>query len=392
MRVLARIEPVPAPPVIPAPGPSTTASPTPTPTPGPTGPAPAFPQTPDPIKVTDTLESGGLTQTMYGGFENSMTVTGADGTVYTLTMPKDALLSAVDVTMTPVDTVNGLPFAKGLVGAVQLEPHGLQLQKPATLTIDPPADAPVAEQTAFLYHQGGHDFHLYPLGPQRELTLRLMHFSTPGVGLATASERAGVADNAPTRPGSQLEQAASEGARQDRASGLGESAGPGSPAPPAPGAVFPPYYDNVVKPKLVAAETNDALARDAIAEALNWARNAELIGLENDPEYQKRRDEMNAKIEKILQNAVNKAFERCVNDHDLEQIVRLASLARIAALMGYAFADDAFDKFMRCTNFEVDFDSRITSTLGWTGRTAGPASTTGHGGCALSTSRSTSRP
>ena len=34
--------------------------------------------------------------------------------------------------------------------------------------------------------------------------------------------------------------------------------------------------------------------------------------------------------------------------------------------MGFAFADDAFDKFMRCTNFEVDFDSRITSTLGWT--------------------------
>ncbi len=116
--------------------------------------------------------------------------------------------------------------------------------------------------------------------------MRLMHFSTPGVGLAAPGDRAGVLDNAPARPGAQLEQASSEGARQDRAYGLGESAGD-SPAVPNQSAVFPPYYDNVVKPKLVAAETNDALAREAIADALNWARNAELAGMQNDPEYQR---------------------------------------------------------------------------------------------------------
>jgi hypothetical protein len=135
---------------------------------------------------------------------------------------------------------------------------------------------------------------------------------------------------------------------------------------PDPSAVFPPYYDDVVRPKLTAAETNDALARDAIAEALAWARNAELMGLENDPEYQKRRDEMNAKIQAVLRNAANKAYERCVNDHDLEQIVRLASLARIEQLHGYDLGD-VWDKFLRCTNFEVRFDSKITSTLDWSG-------------------------
>ena len=31
---------------------------------------------------------------MYGAFENSMSVTAADGTQYTLTLPKDALLSS----------------------------------------------------------------------------------------------------------------------------------------------------------------------------------------------------------------------------------------------------------------------------------------------------------
>ena len=342
-------------------------TPTPTPTPGPAGPAPAFPQTPDPIKVTDALESTGATQTMYGTFENSMSVTAADGTTYTLTMPPGALLSAVDVTMTPVDAIDGLPLAKGMVGAVQLEPHGIQLSKPATLTIEPPADAPVAEQTAFLYHQGGHDFHLYPLGPERKLTMRLMHFSTPGVGRAAPGDRAGVLDNPPARSGAQLEQIASEAARQERAAGLGESPGD-SPAVPDASAVFTSYYDSVVKPRLTAAETNDALAADAIATALNWARNAELMGLESDPEYQRRRDEMHAKIEAVLRNAAEKAYERCVQDHDLEQIVRLAAIARIEALMGYDLGDVFEQKFRKCTNFEVDFDSRITTTLGWTGQ------------------------
>ena len=116
----------------------------------------------------------------------------------------------------------------------------------------------------------------------------------------------------------------------------------------------------------MAAETNDALAADAIAEANRWARNAELMGLENDPEYQKRLAEMNAKIEKVLRNAADKAFERCVNDHDLEQIVRLASLARIEQVHGYDLGD-VWDKFLRCTNFEIRFDSKMTSTLAWSG-------------------------
>jgi hypothetical protein len=87
-----------------------------------------------------------------------------------------------------------------------------------------------------------------------------------------------------------------------------------------------------VQPKLQAAEGNDALAPDAIAEALNWARND----------------------------------QRCVQDHDVEQIVRLASLARIAALIGFDLGD-VQDKLLRCTNFEVEFDSRIATSNHWVG-------------------------
>jgi len=324
------------------------------------GPATSFPLTPSPLKVTQSLAADrSATQTMYGGFENSMSVTAADGTTYTLTLPQNALLSAQDVTMTPVAAVAGNPLNQGLVGAVQLEPHGLQLQKPAVLTIEAPQEGALEEQTGFLYHQGGHDFHLFPLAPERRLTLRPMHFATVGVGLAT--DRATALARVPARTTAQLEHVVSESARERRLQAIG----PAARAALGPAAVFPAYFDGVVRPKLTAAETNDALAREAIAEALNWAKNAELAGLENDPEYDKRRTEMYDRITKVLRNAVEHAYTGCVDQHELEWAVRLASLARIAAVNGFDLGD-VQDKLERCLRFEVDFESRMTATDGWT--------------------------
>ena len=334
---------------------------------GSTTPAPAGGTTPSaaatsPLTVTDALQTGrAATQTMYSGFENSMSVTAEDGTVYTLTLPRDALLSSTEITMVPVGSVSGAPLSNGLVGAVQISPHGLQLQKPATLTIEPPSPAPLAGQTGFLYHQGGHDFHLYPLANAPVLTLRLMHFSTAGVARTTEADREQIAARVPERPIAQLEQSIAEHARVAREDALSRAA-----TPPSPGAVFPPFFDSVVRPRLTAAETNETLAREAIAEALNWARNAELAGMTNDPAYQTRRDEMYERITRVLQNAVNKAYTACVQQHQLEQAVRLAALARIAAVHGFALGD-VQDKLERCVSFEVEFDSDIRSTDAWTG-------------------------
>ena len=166
------------------------------------------------------------------------------------------------ITMTPISSIADLPLSQGLMGAVELEPHGLQLAKPATLTIDPPGtDPPVAQQSAFMAHEEtGEDFHLHPTGPQQKATINLMHFSTAGVGLGTAADRAAVNDRPGSRPLAQLEQALADAARRQR---NGEDV-------PMPETAKPmlAYYDEVVKPRLQAAETSEALAPDAIAQAL----------------------------------------------------------------------------------------------------------------------------
>jgi hypothetical protein len=66
--------------------------------------------------------------------------TGSNGATYTLTVPAGALRTATQITMTPVAAVQTLPFSV-LAGAVDLQPSGLELAKPAVLTIATTAEA-----------------------------------------------------------------------------------------------------------------------------------------------------------------------------------------------------------------------------------------------------------
>lgn len=330
-------------------------APTPTPTLTPT-PTSGFLRTPDPLTVSPvTDDARAVTQevTQFGG---TLTATGADGTEYQLVIPQDALLGTQRVTMTPVSSIGGLPLSGGLMGAVELEPHGLQLSHPATLTIDPPGtDPPLTQQSAFVAHAGGEDFHLHPVGPEGTATIRVMHFSSTGIGLGTADDRAYVDAHPGRRPLAQLEQALAEPTRAKRA---GEARRQFSPL----SGPMMAFYDEVVKPKLQAAETNEALAPDAISHALGWDRQLQLVGLAVGPEYEARNTDLYTRLAKILQHAINETYNRCVVEHSLPAGARLLGWSRQAGLLGFeAMSVDGFEKFTRCARFEVGFDSTVTT-------------------------------
>ena len=128
-------------------------------------PVPVFPMEPDPLTVGEAhLQTDhAVTVTAYSHEESVITTTADDGTTYTLTVPAEALIGPEPITMTPVSSVAGLPLSGGLVAGVQLEPHGLMLLKPAELVIESPDAGPLPAQTAFLFHEDGADFHLYPM-------------------------------------------------------------------------------------------------------------------------------------------------------------------------------------------------------------------------------------
>lgn len=304
-------------------------------------PAPPPPPPPPtgPIDVTyATASAQAKTQRMYG-VGDTVTTTGPDGTTYALTMPIGSLISHVDVTLSPVSSIGGYPLT-GQARAVEIKPHGLRLLKPARLVITPPEGTALSAPTGFLFAEGGADFHRYPIAPGGGIALDLMHFSTPGVGTASAAQLDRLDASVPAD-----REAAFEG-------DLAEAVGDGGSGVRQ---VLEGYRDNIVDPGLDAATTDDARAADAIADALALERQAQLLGIDD------LQPQLMDKIMAVLRNALAAATTRCIEGHQIHEITRLVSMARQWALLGFeADAENILQRAMDCARFEVRFEATAT--------------------------------
>ncbi len=108
------------------------------------GPAPGNRKAPtlrDFGSVTFTADAGHAASGKVGGSAaTTVKATGADGTVWTLSVPAGALPSAQQVTLTPMGSVGGNQELKPVAGIV-FAPDGLHFSAPATLAITGPGAA-----------------------------------------------------------------------------------------------------------------------------------------------------------------------------------------------------------------------------------------------------------
>ena len=119
--------------------------------------------------------------------------TGADGTVYTLTIPEDALATPTDMSLTPVASVSGLPTSGDVTYAVQLSPSGLQLDDFASPDDHTTSTLPIDQQVPFGYEGEGEGMFLaIPVVSDPRIQLRILHFSGYGVTRGLLSEIAPV--------------------------------------------------------------------------------------------------------------------------------------------------------------------------------------------------------
>lgn len=331
-----------------------------------------------PVALTLALEGDNGSTKRIGPAGGTISATAADGTVYRLRIPADALIAPEDITMVPVASVEGLPEGGRAVAAVQLEPDGLQLFQPATLTIRPAAEVPADERVGLGWFGLGQDAHSLATEGDDRVELSLLHFSGYGIGAYPASHPGRLA----------LQRAASHQARLSSRVGAliekerarGEESGGFSEAGLAELAViFSEYFDFVLEDILRTAESDDAMAVCAIELYFSWLRQVQLLGLVSedmsavDPELEKRRVSGEKSFEAILENFYAKRRERllrrCYEEHDLDIAAGLIAVERMQQMLGTDQPVESSvwwkDLFASCLQFELTFESRFN--VDWPG-------------------------
>ncbi len=276
-----------------------------------------------PVKnVSLSLDTARAATQTIGPEGGSVTATAANGTTFTLALPKDALVGATEVHVIPVKSVTGLGGHARVAGAVQLEPEGLGLFKTATLTIKPSSLTGKPTQ-AFGWYGAGRTLGRYPsTRTGGRLELQITHFSGDGV-------------------------AQGEGVDWSNWQSITDA--------------MQAHYQQSVRPLMTKAETDDSVFVRAMQDYLGWARQIALLGL--DESFTKELAGLAESAKKALRNYVDKSSERCVKQHKVGEITILVMAARQAALLGdEQQSDDAFEKAKSCGHFELDFETVMART------------------------------
>jgi hypothetical protein len=280
----------------------------------------------------------------------TISATASDGTVFTLTIPPDALLSDETITMTPVTAVDGLPLSGGLAGAVDLAPTGLRLFQLATLTITPAAAVPLAEEMTFAWRGNGEEFFLYPpeLGTSA-ISMKLSHFSGYGVGRGSAADEAAQQQRVPASPEDALSQQLQELLANRR---RGQSKGLVALADDPVWNLLIQYHGHLMF-DLEFAKKSCPAADVIVPRAVAWSNEAKFFRC-CEGQIQAVRD---AIIEAWV-NCYNESFDKCVSLKDPEQTKEMLAALKQLHLYG---ADERVDqnKIERCVRFELKFDSTI---------------------------------
>jgi len=118
----------------PAAAPTPTTGPAGTSSPGATLTPPGPAATPATLSKVSLQPQRAATATI-GRDGGAIETTDATGNAYLLTVPPDALTSTVEIVVTPIDNVDGLPDELTVAGGVHVQPEGLTLWNMAELTI-----------------------------------------------------------------------------------------------------------------------------------------------------------------------------------------------------------------------------------------------------------------
>jgi|WetSurMetagenome_2_1015567.scaffolds.fasta_scaffold35583_2 hypothetical protein len=181
-----------------------------------------FPLPPDPISVDFTIDPAHTAKGSNVSFISNLEGEDSKGIPFNIFLfgnfyTKDTegnLLGAFDteVTVTPITEIEGLPFSKGFLTAVQIGPEGLVMAAPGELKLHVAGNVFDSNIVGFAADGNGNDFRLFPItGYYDEYSdttifgLNVMHYGVYGVAEVVAGEIETQLAHPPVDPGNQDE-------------------------------------------------------------------------------------------------------------------------------------------------------------------------------------------
>src|SRR5438552_4539432 len=317
------------------------------------------------VNIGVILDTARATSAVIGTAGGTLNATAVNGTVFTLTIPQNALANDETITMTPVSQTTNLPFSGGMAAAVQLEPSGLRLFQMATLTIAMPTPIPPQAETPLAWHAGGSDMYLHPLLiDPTTTTFKLIHFSGVGVANGTDAERTAQENRIPCDIEGTLSQRLVPVLEVERQGELlGQPSNPNLNEELVE--VLTDYYNFSIRPMMaVALQSKDEdILYSAILRALGTIRQLQLFLNDKDLFLNSATEELSNFIAQALQIWSDNAFDLCIHEHKIEQLMEITQAERIAQLFfGTSIDLGTQQKLDQCGSFELVFETTMHDT------------------------------
>jgi CARDB len=284
---------------------------------------------------------------------DSVSTTDANGTTYTLSLPDHALLSAELITMTPITSLTGTPLSSTVSAGVDLQPDGLVLSQPATLTITPATPIPVDQQIGFSSRSDGSQFHPYPLNPDpHSIVFTVNHFTDYDIEDADAADQQTMAADIPDTTVGAIETDLAPITVAERSGTIS-----GAEYLEHIDANLLPDFANTVKPMMQAAEKDSALTWEALPLGDVWSSWPAKFGFADKPPYAGDIAWIQDAKVAILKNDFDTAYKLCTaNVHVQSQYWRMVGDAHSLSFLGTGASEattvlgkDVADKIAACS-------------------------------------------
>ncbi len=318
----------------------------------------------DPIAVEIALDASKTAEVVVPVEGGTINATGADGTVYTLDIPSDALLNETTVGLTPVASITGMPFGNESY-AVQLSPEGLFFYNAAVLTITPAAPIHVDEQIVFGYDGDGSDLIVAtPVVDSAEIKIQVRHFSGNGVTKGLLADLEPVRERLGGDVERRLQNALNAELSRTRQRALAGLENDSAETAAAFEAIWSRYDEFVLKPRVAAAGESCAAGRLAIETVLSLAHMRGVLGLEAGDGLK----DYPGLVDNVARLCILEEFELCVEEHVIHRMARVwRSYERQYAiwdLLGVpvdaAVLREARELTVQCLTFKLTFESSAT--------------------------------